>query len=269
MKFALQVALLMAFFAVTEEYVYGEAVPLDSGSFVSPDCHFALQLSPAKYGYTADIKDCRSGKITDSVLAVPATVISSRGQEVLNSDNRETSQRFDFQTAIYRVDWTGDSRTFAVIYHVADGSAASLFHFDGKAWHQIDLGPTPGFPKCPYEDSTEQYDNSPPIHFHGPSFTETIFDEKAALHTVWISFGVETDQSHRHSHFYVCNFDFDPVSQKLSNIELRMVSIPEFLRLRARRDYSRSMYPRLGDMQMLDGALKRAKALIPDLFAEN
>jgi len=244
MKFALLSVLLLAIFAMPCKYAYGEAAPLDSGSFVSPDHRFAFQLSSAKYGYHAKIEDLNSKKSSDSVLAVPETVESGGGM-VLNSANREYSQPIDFQTAIYRVDWTSDSKTFAVVYHVADGSTASLFHFDGNAWHQIDPAPTPVYPKCPYVDSTEQWGNSSPIHLRGPSYTETIFDEKVASHTVWLSYGVETDESHRHSHFYICNFDFDPVSKKLSHIQLRLVSVPEFLRLRARRDYSRSMYPRL------------------------
>jgi hypothetical protein len=243
MKFALRWALLLAVFAVSGEYAYGETAPLGSGSFISPDHHFAFQISSAKYGYRAKIEDLNSNKSTDSVLAVPETVDSGGGM-ILNSANREYSQPIDFQTAIYRVDWTSDSKTFAVVYHVADGSAVSLFHFEGKAWHQIEIAPSPVFPKCPYVDSTEQSGNTLPIHLRGPSYSETIFDEKASSRTVWVSYGVETDESHRHSLFYVCNFAFDPVSQKLSHIELRMVSIPEFLSLRARRDYSRSLYPR-------------------------
>jgi hypothetical protein len=243
MTFALRWALLLAVFAVPGEYACGEATPLGSGTFISPDHHFAFQLSPAKYGYHAKIQDLNSKQSIDSVLAVPETVESGGGM-ILNSASREYIQPIDFQTAIYRVDWTSDSKTFAVIYHVADGSTLSLFHFDGKAWHQIEIAPSPVFPKCPYVDSTEQSGNSPPILLRGPSYIETILDEKASSHTVWASYGVETDESHRHSNFYVCNFAFDPVSQKLSHIELRLVSIPEFLHLRAQRDYSRSLYPR-------------------------
>lgn len=168
MKFALCLALVLAVTSVHSQFAYGEATPLDSGSFVSPDHRFAFLLSPAKYGYHAKIEDLNSNKSTDSVLAVPETVKSGGGM-VLNSANREYSQPIDFQTAIYRVDWTSDSKTFAVVYHVADGSAVSLFHFDGKAWHQIEIAPSPVFPKCPYVDSTEQSGKSPPIHLRGPS----------------------------------------------------------------------------------------------------
>ena len=102
MKFALCLALVLAVTSVHSQFAYGEATPLDSGSFVSPDHRFAFLLSPAKYGYHAKIEDLNSNKSTDSVLAVPETVKSGGGM-VLNSANREYSQPIDFQTAIYRV----------------------------------------------------------------------------------------------------------------------------------------------------------------------
>ena len=126
MKMALRLTFLFAVTWVLGEYARGEAVPLGSGSYVSPDHRFAFQLSPAKYGYSAKIADLTSNKSDDSVLAVPETV-ESGGGTILNTIDREYSQPIDFQTAIYRVDWTRDSKTFAVIYHVADGSTVSLF----------------------------------------------------------------------------------------------------------------------------------------------
>jgi hypothetical protein len=224
-------------FVALAKLAHAEATAIDHGSFASPDHRFAFVLTPAQYGYHVAIKDLHAGTPTVSALGAS------------DPDNNaarphEVSAPIQFQTNIYRVNWTRDSKTFAVIYHVADGSAVDVFHFDGNAWHQMSVEPSPVFPKCPYVDTTGQYDNGPVIHYHGPSFNETIFDENAGAHTVWISYGVETDTSYRHSRFYLCNFDFDPVTQKLSHVELRQLSIPEFLRLRGRYDYTRSLYPR-------------------------
>jgi hypothetical protein len=195
----------------------GEAPIIDHGSFISPDGHFSLEFGGfVDRGFQYAMKDRRTGEI----------------KRFLEPD-------YDLWGPLYSVEWTRDSASVLLVYHIADGSVASVLHFDGNAWKNLGIDPSPVDSKCPQDVVTENGVTS-----SNPSYIGTVFDHKAGDHEVWLSFGVQTDESRRHSRFYVCNFDYDPVTTKLSHVELRRVGIPTFVRLKMRHDYSQSPYPK-------------------------
>jgi hypothetical protein len=182
-----------------------EALTIDHGSFPSPDGHFALEVGGFFKGeYHYAIKDQKTGSL--QTLAEP---------------------QFILWGPLYAVDWTRDSKSVLLVYHVADGSTSSVLHFDGKAWHGSEVDPTPVESKC-----------------HGDEgYNMTVFDHRAAHHHVWVSYGIQTDLSHRHTRLYVCNFEDDPSTGTISHVTLHQVTNLTYRRLKAVHDYSENPYP--------------------------
>jgi hypothetical protein len=192
-------------FIVLALRAHAEAPTIDHGSFPSPDGHFALEVGGFfDHDFHYAIKNQKTGDLQNLV-----------------------EPKFILWGPLYAVDWTRDSKSVLLVYHVADGSEASILRFDGKAWHELAVAPTPVESKC-----------------HGDEgYNATIFDHRAATHDFWISYGIQTDLSHRHTLLYVCNFDDDPATGTLSHVTLHHVTTPTYRRLKAVHDYSENPYP--------------------------
>jgi hypothetical protein len=196
----------------------GEAPTIDHGSFLSPDGRFSLEFGGfVDRDFQYAMKNRRTGEV-----------------------KRLAEPDYDLWGPLYSVKWTRDSTSVLLIYHIADGSEATVLHFDGKSWRLLGIDPSPVDSKCPQDETIENG-----VKSWNPSYFATVFDHKTGKHEVWLSYGVQTDESRRHSRFYVCNFNYDPVTTKLSHVELRQVSIPTFVRLKMRHDYSESPYPKV------------------------
>jgi hypothetical protein len=194
-----------------------EAPIIDHGSFISPNGAFSLEYG----GFVdRDFQYAMKNRQTGGV-------------------ERFSEPAYFLWGPLYSVQWTGDSQSVLLIFHVADGSVATVLHLNGKAWEELDIAPTPVDAKCPQDEVTENGKTTFEASYFG-----TVFDHHVGRSQVWISFGVQTDESRRHSQFYVCNFNYDPATQSLNRIELRKVDIPTFVRLKMKRDYSESPWPK-------------------------
>src|SRR5438552_2196079 len=62
--------------------------------------------------------------------------------EIIDADTGQLYDSFSV-LPVYALKWTGDSKTLAVVQHIAHGSEAVLVHFNGTKWEKL-LIPPPG-----------------------------------------------------------------------------------------------------------------------------
>jgi hypothetical protein len=216
-KHNIPLAISVVLFAWISHPAWAAAPLIDHGSFISPDNHFSLVYGgfiDREFQYA--IKNRQTGTI-----------------------ERFAEPDYSLWGPLYSVQWTGDSRSVLLVYHIADGSVATVLHFNGTTWRELDIAPTPVDSRCPKDEVTENGKTS-----FEPSYFGTVFDHKVGHSEVWISYGIQTDESRRHSHFYVCNFNYNPETQSLSHVKLHEIDIPTFVHLKMIHDYSESPWPK-------------------------
>jgi hypothetical protein len=79
--------------------------------FTSPDGRFTIRFTDQEMNLS--IKDNQTAKITTLGVLTPC----------------------------YSIKWTGDSKTFVAIEHLAGGSDADIFHFNKDQWHNSSADP--------------------------------------------------------------------------------------------------------------------------------
>jgi len=85
------------------------SIDLDKSTFPSPDRKSVVAFESKDDGwYYLDLKNSKTGQV-DSSMKIELT-------------------------PLFSVQWTRDSKTIAIVSHVAHGSTATLFHFNGGMW---------------------------------------------------------------------------------------------------------------------------------------
>jgi hypothetical protein len=94
-------------------------VPLiqDGQIFPSPDGNFSVQLAQVDGNEVLSIKNSKTGII----------------------DNSQSVQL----PPVFEMTWTGDAQSIVTVGHIAGGSQATVYHFNG-AWSEIDIAPDDG-----------------------------------------------------------------------------------------------------------------------------
>ena len=202
-------SLILALFLFGSCPAIAEAPALNPGSFVSPDAKFSLLFQGFSDGwYHYQIRNQKTGQI----------------QDFSNPD-------LGLFGPLYSVEWTGDSQSILLVYHIADGSTAALLHYDGNSWHELDIRPDAVALQHPLKD-----DDFP---------IETVLEHRVDLRNIWILWGFIIRPAHAAApeHIYTCGFNFDPFTRLKRHLLVHEVSTRDYRRLKAVHNYSQNPYP--------------------------
>lgn len=123
--------------------------------------------------------------------------------EIRTADD-ELVYRVDGIPPVYALRWTRDSKTVAIVHHLAGGSAAMLVHCDGKAWKHFAVDPPGG-----------GHDRIGVVGFETGDTTVRLSFKTKKVHGSSASYSVAT-------------FNVDPRTGELLNVHVEEISADKF-----------------------------------------